>query len=99
MTDPVKALEQFRVNSDQFDLVITDMTMPQMSGDKLIEEIIKIKANTPIILCSGFGGKISDDDTLRGNIRKYIEKPLNVREFVKSVGEVLSGNKLVRLPH
>jgi signal transduction histidine kinase/CheY-like chemotaxis protein len=99
MTDPIKALEHFRVNSDQFDLVITDMTMPQMTGEKLIEEIIKIKANTPIILCSGFAGKMSEENSLHGNIRKYIEKPLNISEFVTSVREVLSGTKKAPLHH
>ncbi|MBW2055818.1 MAG: response regulator, partial [Deltaproteobacteria bacterium] len=51
---PVEALESFRANPDQFDLVITDMTMPQMTGDQLVKEILKIRPDVPTILCTGF---------------------------------------------
>jgi len=49
-TSPIEALEVFRVNPDQFDLMITDMTMPQMTGNHLLEEILKIRPDIPIIL-------------------------------------------------
>ena len=60
-TDPVEALAFFRSSPDQFDLVITDMTMPHMTGDRLTQEILKIRSDMPIILCTGHSSKISEE--------------------------------------
>ena len=59
-TSGIEALELFRNKPDAFDLVITDMTMPRMTGDKLAIELIKIRPDIPVILCSGYSRKISD---------------------------------------
>ena len=53
-TDPIEAFETFRDKPDRFDLVITDMTMPDMTGDILAKKLMKIRPNIPIILCTGF---------------------------------------------
>jgi len=87
--DPVEALELFRSRPDMFDLIITDMTMPKMTGDKLAKEILNIRPDMPIILCSGFSEKIDAEKAMELGIRKYVEKPLNMSDFVVAIRKVL----------
>ena len=87
--DPLEALELFRHNSIQFDLVITDMTMPNMTGDRLAAEIMKIRPDIPIILCTGFSGRISEELALEKGIRAFVVKPLEVKELVETVRNIL----------
>ena len=87
--NPVEALESFRTNPDQFDLIITDMTMPQMTGDQLVKEILKIRPDMPIILCTGFNENIDEEKAKEIGIRQYIEKPLERGDLAKLVRQVL----------
>ncbi len=87
----VETLEIFRSNPDKFDLVITDMTMPNMTGDKLVKEILKIRPDTPVIICTGFSEKINREKTSEIGARQYIEKPLDKCDFAITVRQVLDG--------
>lgn len=87
--DPLEALELFRNRPDQYDLVITDMTMPNMTGDKLAAEIMKIRSDVPIILCTGFSGRISEEQALKKGLRAFIMKPLELKELAETVSNVL----------
>ncbi len=60
-TSNIEALELFRNNPDKFDLVITGMTMPKMTGDKLAQEFIKIRPDISIIICTGYDVRISEE--------------------------------------
>jgi len=91
VTDPQEALDLFRADPESFDLIITDMTMPHMTGDKLAREILKIRPDTPIILCTGYSDKISDENVQEFGIRKYIEKPIEMKKLARTVREVLDG--------
>ncbi len=88
-TNPLKALEHFRCRPESFDLIITDMTMPQMGGDNLVREILKIKSNFPIILCTGYSDRLSEERAKEIGISKYIEKPIEKETLARSVREVL----------
>ncbi len=88
-TNPAEALEQFHSNPSMFDLVITDMTMPHMTGDKFAAELLKIRSDIPIILCTGYSERISDENAGKLGIQKYIEKPLNIGELSLTIREVL----------
>jgi|GEM_PF-403267 len=90
-TDPLEALEFFSANPDQIDLLITDMTMPKMTGDRLTQEILKIRSDMPIILCTGYSSRISEDKAQELGIRKYIDKPIEMLNLARSVREVLDG--------
>ncbi|MCP3954116.1 MAG: PAS domain S-box protein, partial [Desulfobacterales bacterium] len=57
----VEALDVFRTEPNAFDLVITDMTMPNLTGDQLARELISIKADTPIVICTGFSERMDKD--------------------------------------
>jgi PAS domain S-box-containing protein len=85
----VDALELFRSKSDQFDLVITDMAMPQMDGDKLVKEILKTRPEIPIILCTGFSEKVSEENAKELGIRAFATKPLIIQDFAVTVRQVL----------
>jgi CheY-like chemotaxis protein len=88
-TSPVDALELFRGKPDQFDLVITDMTMPQMTGDLLVKEILKIRPGMPTVICTGFSEKMDEKKAKEIGIRQYIEKPFSRSDLAKMVRKAL----------
>jgi signal transduction histidine kinase/ActR/RegA family two-component response regulator len=87
--NPLEALDLFQATPNQFDLLITDMTMPQMTGDQLVKEILKLRPDMPAILCSGFNEKIDEEKATEIGIRQYIEKPYDKRFIAKIVRKVL----------
>lgn len=84
-----KALEIFKSNPEQFDLVITDQSMPDMSGSELIAEVLKIRPDIPCILCTGFSSKVSAKTASDYGISKYINKPYSKKLLAETVREVL----------
>jgi CheY-like chemotaxis protein len=88
-TNPIEALDQFRSKPNKFDLVITDMTMPQITGDKLVKEILNIRSDIPIILCTGFSEKIDEKKAKEIGATDYIEKPVDMLDFAFKVRKVL----------
>ena len=90
MTSSVDAIELFESNPDEFDLIITDMTMPKMTGDKLAEEMLRIKPGIPIILCSGFSSNIDKDRAMAMGIRAFIFKPILKRDIAEAIRMVLN---------
>jgi PAS domain S-box-containing protein len=89
---PKQALERFRSSPDRFDLVITDMTMPYMTGDKLVEEILNIRPDLSIILCTGFSEKISEEKAMELGIKAFALKPLDKGDFAITVRNVLDAD-------
>jgi len=89
LTSSAEALELFRSRPNDFDLVITDMTMPNMSGDKLAVELMKIRPDIPVMLCTGFSKKISDDSIATIGIRAVAYKPIVKADLAKTVRKVL----------
>ncbi|WP_456473260.1 hybrid sensor histidine kinase/response regulator [Desulfolithobacter sp.] len=88
-TDPVAAFKQFRQHPDFFDLVITDMTMPGMSGGQLTAEIHRIRPDIPIIICTGNSDKVSAYRDGKNGVCKLLMKPIGVQELARAVREVL----------
>ncbi len=86
---PITALEAFKQNPDKVDLIITDMTMPVMEGDHFTIEALKIRPNIPIILCTGYNDKISNEKALEIGVKKYVEKPLITKNLDTLIREVL----------
>ncbi len=84
-TDPIDALKAFRSSPDDFDLIITDMTMPGMNGIQLIQEIKKIQPLTPSIICTGYSELIDEKRAEEFGIDRYIEKPLNKQELSSAI--------------
>lgn len=84
-TSPIEALDLFRSKPDQFDLVITDLTMPKMTGDKLVKAILDIRPGLPIILCTGFSDKINSEKVRKIGATVYLEKPYDKRDLSRAV--------------
>jgi len=85
----IDALEAFRANPDNFDLVITDMTMPNMTGDKLAAELIKIRPDISIILCTGFSEIMSEEKAVFLGIKGFLMKPVVMKDLSQKIREVL----------
>jgi CheY-like chemotaxis protein len=80
-----EALECFRSRPDEFDLVITDQTMPHMTGGQLAQEILKIRPGMPVILCTGFSEAVTAEKAQDLGISAYLQKPVNFDELGKTV--------------
>lgn len=85
----LKALETFRIKPDQFDLIITDQAMPDMSGTELIAEILKIRTDIPCILCTGYSSKVNKENAGEKGISKFLNKPFNRKTLASAVRKVL----------
>jgi len=85
----VEALDTFRSKPEEFDLVVTDMTMPYMTGDKLAVELIKIKPDIPVILCSGYSKLISEKSALEAGVKAFINKPINQMVLAQKIRTML----------
>jgi CheY-like chemotaxis protein len=88
-TSSLEALELFRTKADSFDLVITDMTMPNMTGDELAKELIRIKPEIPVILCTGYSARINQHQAMAMGIRTFVMKPVLRQEIATTVRKVL----------
>jgi PAS domain S-box-containing protein len=88
-TSSVEALELFQENPKKYDLVISDMTMPGMTGDKLLLKIMEIRHDIPIILCTGYSEHVSEEEAKRIGIREYVMKPLKMKDLAKTIRKVL----------
>lgn len=80
-----EALQVFRDNPNRYDLVITDMTMPGMTGDKLASRILKIRPDIPVILCTGYSELINEDRAKEIGIRELVMKPVLIHEMAKTI--------------
>ncbi len=90
--DSLEALEIFNAAPDDFDLIITDQTMPNMSGSALASKILAVRPSLPIILCTGYSSSINEDEALALGISKYVNKPVERKELISIVREVLDRN-------
>jgi len=87
--NPVEALELFKSKPDQFDLVITDMTMPQMTGVTLYEKLMEIRPDIPVILCTGHSSLIDEEKAKRLGVAGYVMKPASMSTIAKAIRKVL----------
>jgi CheY-like chemotaxis protein len=92
-TSSIQALEWFHEEPDRFDVVITDMTMPHLTGEDLAREFFRIRPDVPIILCTGFSERITEEKATSLGIRGFIMKPLLAAALAKKIREVLDQNR------
>jgi len=90
-TSPIEALEALRADAGRYDLVITDLSMPQMSGDALALEMHKLRPGLPVLLCTGFSESLTQDDLTALGISDMLFKPITRRELERAVRKALDG--------
>jgi len=88
-TSPLEALEAFRAKADKIDLVISDLTMPNMTGDVLAQELMRLRPDLPIIVCSGFSEQMNEQNARAMGIREFVMKPLVMRKLADTIRKVL----------
>jgi PAS domain S-box-containing protein len=91
-TSSIDALEEFREQPDKFDIVITDMTMPNMTGVRLAADLIKIRPDIPIAICTGFSEKISREKAYVLGIKAFLTKPIVMLELATTIRKILDEN-------
>ncbi len=88
-----ESLDLFRARPDDFDLVITDQTMPGLTGDKLARAILRIRPDMPIILCTGFSEIISKEEAAEIGIRAFVMKPVIRKDLARTIRRVIESAK------
>jgi len=96
-SNPHLALASFREKADMFDLVVTDMTMPDMTGVDLFKEIKAIRPDIPVILCTGYSEFISEEEAQKMGIGAFIMKPIQIKKFAADLRSLLDGNREKRI--
>ncbi len=88
-TDSVRALELFRCAPNSFDFIITDQTMPHMTGEQLAKAVLSINPDIPIIICSGYNSQMGVEQTKVEGISAFIMKPIGKRKLAEIIRQVL----------
>jgi CheY-like chemotaxis protein len=89
-TSGVEALDFFRTHQEGFDLVITDQTMPRLTGEDLAREILALRPGLPVILCTGFSEAVPRERALALGIREIVTKPVFSRELARVIQRALA---------
>ena len=88
-TSSVEALEAFRADPFRFNAVVTDQTMPNMTGEALSRALLQIRPDVPIILCTGFSHNMTLEKAKAIGIRAFLLKPLLIKDLGRTLQEVL----------
>ncbi len=88
-----EALKLFQEHPDEFDLLITDMTMPRLTGLDLIEHVFAIRPDMPVILCTGFSELINKEKAAALGIRSFLMKPVAIDKLVKAIRVALANGE------
>lgn len=94
-TSSKKALQLFKTNPDKYDLVISDQTMPEITGEALCREILRIRPDVPIVMCTGYSVKIDKDKAQSLGITNFLMKPATRTELAATIRESIDGNQTV----
>ena len=90
----LNAFDLFKRNFDKFDLIITDQAMPQMTGKELSQSILQLRPDIPIILCTGYSDTLNKQNALDLGIKKFLYKPVNIRELARVTRKVLDESRV-----
>lgn len=91
-TNSKEALELFSSQSDSFDIIISDQTMPELTGEELAKKLLEIRPNVPIIICTGYSSKMDEEKAKSIGISAFIMKPVDKGELAKTIRQVLDEN-------
>ena len=83
------ALDVFRSHPDRFDLVITDQTMPNLTGEEISRELMQIRPDIPIILCTGYSDRMNEEKAKKMGIRSFLMKPFAMDKMALCIRQIL----------
>lgn len=83
--DPQKAFQAFADHPVKYDVVITDMAMPHLTGTKLIEKLLKVRNDITVYLCTGYSERINETSSLEMGARRYYEKPVDMSQLISDL--------------
>jgi len=92
-TSSTEALEEFQADPRGFDLLFTDQAMPGLNGAGLAAEVLRLRPDMPIILCTGYAATFPEEKAMEMGIRKYLEKPVDRQNLAETVRRVLDGEQ------
>lgn len=95
-TSSIEALEAFRNQPEALDLIITDQAMPNMTGKELAGELMSIRPDIPVILCTGFSEQIDENKAKAMGIRAFVMKPIVMSQMANTIREVLDEKDLAQ---
>lgn len=95
-TSSIEALETFRSQPEDYDFVISDMTMPDMTGDRLAQKILEIRPGIPVILCTGFSERMDDEKAKSIGVSALVMKPVAQKELAIAIRNVLDAKSADR---
>lgn len=84
-----RTLETIEKNPDSFDLLLTDQTMPQMTGMTLAKKVLNIRPDFPIIICSGYSSQLTQENLNAIGVKDFLHKPITIKELGKKIRSVL----------
>ena len=87
--DSLAALASFEADPQKFDLVITDMSMPRMAGDTFASELIAVRPDIPVIICTGFSERVNEDTAESIGVKGFLMKPVRWSDMSEMVRKVL----------
>ncbi len=88
-TDALEALAWFKARPHHFDLVMSDMTMPKVTGDEVAAQVLQIRPELPVIICTGFSKKATPSELKAQGVRQVIMKPYQIDDMAVVVREIL----------
>jgi CheY-like chemotaxis protein len=91
-TSSIEALEFFKTQPDRIDIIITDLTMPNMTGEELAKELIQIRPDIPIILCTGFSARMDEKKAMDIGIRAFVSKPILKRDIAETIRKAIDSS-------
>lgn len=90
-TDSIEAFAEFSRNPSSYDLIVTDQTMPKMTGIELAEQCMRMRKGLPVVMCTGFSEIVSEERAKAIGIREYVTKPVVKSEMARAVKRALGG--------
>jgi len=91
--DPAEALALFQEDPNRFDLVITDMTMPGMTGVQLFRRLKAIRADIPVLLCTGHSTLVDEIEAENIGISGFVMKPMAMRDIARAIRKALDASR------
>jgi len=94
-TDGFRALEMFAADPDAFDIVVTDQSMPHLTGFELASKLLNIRPDLPIIMTTGYSDQLQDMDLSAAGICVILPKPLRISKLAEVISEMMHAEPLV----